>query len=61
MNNHIKRLIDSGNYLIETGVICEKCGAPMAIKCGPRGPFYACIASPECRCFGRDETLELIP
>jgi len=28
---------------------CEKCGAPMVIKTGRRGPFVACSAYPECK------------
>ena len=34
---------------IDTGVACEKCGAPMAVKRGPRGPFLGCTAYPKCR------------
>lgn len=29
--------------------ICEKCGAPMAVKVGKYGPFLACTAFPKCR------------
>ena len=29
--------------------ICEKCGAPMAIKVGKFGPFLACTAYPKCK------------
>ncbi len=34
---------------ITVGVACEKCGAPMAVKRGPRGPFLGCSAYPKCR------------
>ena len=34
---------------IETGIQCEKCGAPMTVKRGPRGPFLGCSAYPKCR------------
>ncbi|MBF0552388.1 MAG: type I DNA topoisomerase [Deltaproteobacteria bacterium] len=30
-------------------VVCEKCGAPMAIKKGRFGPFLACTGYPECK------------
>lgn len=29
--------------------VCDKCGAPMAIKTGRYGPFLACSAFPKCR------------
>ena len=32
-----------------TGETCDKCGAPMVIKTGRRGPFMACSAYPKCR------------
>ncbi len=28
---------------------CEKCGQPMALKMGPRGPFLGCSAYPKCK------------
>ncbi len=28
---------------------CEKCGKPMAVKRGPRGPFLACTGYPDCK------------
>ena len=31
------------------GEVCDKCGAPMAIKVGKFGPFLACTAYPKCR------------
>ena len=34
---------------IDTGIKCEKCGRPMAVKRGPRGPFLGCSAYPKCR------------
>jgi DNA topoisomerase-1 len=33
----------------ETGIDCDKCGAPMTIKKTFRGPFLACTAYPKCR------------
>ena len=36
----------------KTGVseeVCEKCGKPMIIKRGPRGPFLACSGYPNCK------------
>ena len=33
----------------ETGVVCDKCGAPMTIRSTFRGPFLACTAYPKCR------------
>lgn len=33
----------------ETGLICEKCGAPMLKKLGKFGYFLACSAFPDCR------------
>jgi len=32
-----------------TDEICEKCGKPMVIRVGKRGPFLACTGFPECR------------
>ncbi|HOF79871.1 MAG TPA: type I DNA topoisomerase [bacterium] len=29
--------------------VCDKCGAPMAVKVGRYGPFLACSAFPKCR------------
>ncbi len=29
--------------------VCDKCGAPMAVKAGRYGPFLACSAFPKCR------------
>lgn len=29
--------------------VCEKCGAPMAVKVGKFGPFLACTAYPKCK------------
>ena len=34
---------------VDTGVKCEKCGSPMAVRKGPRGPFLGCTAYPKCR------------
>jgi len=34
---------------IPTDEVCEKCGAPMAIKWGRHGRFLACTAYPECK------------
>src|SRR5262249_53573494 len=36
---------------IETGVNCDKCGSPMAVRKGPRGPFLGCSAYPKCRSY----------
>jgi DNA topoisomerase-1 len=33
----------------ETGEVCEKCGRPMVIKRGRRGPFLACSGYPDCK------------
>jgi len=32
-----------------TKIECEKCGKPMAIRQGPRGPFLGCTGYPKCR------------
>jgi DNA topoisomerase I len=34
---------------VETGIACEKCGRPMVVKRGPRGPFLGCSGYPSCR------------
>jgi len=42
----------------ETGVKCEKCGRPMAIKQSKRGEFLGCTGYPDCKSivnFERDE------
>nr|WP_321512987.1 type I DNA topoisomerase [uncultured Pseudodesulfovibrio sp.] len=42
----------------ETGVLCEKCGRPMAIKQSRRGEFLGCTGYPDCKSivnFKRDE------
>ncbi|SDK46717.1 DNA topoisomerase-1 [Maridesulfovibrio ferrireducens] len=42
----------------DTGVLCEKCGLPMAIKRSSRGEFLGCTGYPECRSiknFARDD------
>jgi len=31
------------------GEVCEKCGAPMAVKIGKFGPFLGCSAYPKCK------------
>ncbi|MEW5910997.1 MAG: type I DNA topoisomerase [Thermodesulfobacteriota bacterium] len=33
----------------DPGVVCDQCGAPMAIKKGRYGPFLACTAYPRCK------------
>jgi DNA topoisomerase-1 len=33
----------------DTGIKCEKCGEPMAIRSSFRGPFLACTGYPKCR------------
>jgi len=32
-----------------TGEKCEKCGKPMAVRHGKRGPFLGCTGYPACR------------
>lgn len=32
-----------------TDMVCEKCGAPMVLRTGRYGKFYACSAFPKCR------------
>ena len=42
----------------ETGVVCEKCGRPMAVKQSRRGEFLGCTGYPDCKNivnFARDE------
>jgi DNA topoisomerase-1 len=42
----------SGNAVLSskpTEHICDKCGAAMVLREGPRGPFLACTAYPKCR------------
>ena len=34
---------------IQTGVACEKCGAPMLLRDSKRGPFLGCSRFPKCR------------
>jgi len=31
------------------GEVCEKCGKPMDVKMGRRGPFLACTGYPKCK------------
>ncbi len=43
---------------VDTGVVCKKCGQPMAIKKGRNGEFLACSGYPDCKStanFTRDE------
>ncbi|MDD4894518.1 MAG: DNA topoisomerase, partial [Candidatus Omnitrophica bacterium] len=35
--------------VIETGEVCDQCGAPMIIKWGRRGKFLSCSAYPKCK------------
>jgi len=35
--------------VIETGQMCDKCGAPMIIKWGRKGKFLSCSAYPKCK------------
>jgi DNA topoisomerase-1 len=47
---------------IETGMLCETCGKPMAIKFGKAGTFLACTGYPACtttRNFVRNEAGEI--
>ncbi|WP_432738615.1 type I DNA topoisomerase [Maridesulfovibrio sp. FT414] len=42
----------------DTGISCDKCGSPMAVKRSTRGEFLGCTAYPDCRNiknFERDE------
>lgn len=44
--------IDTENYklpVIETDIVCEKCGSRMVVKSGRFGKFAACPNYPECR------------
>ena len=34
---------------VETEHVCEKCGKPMVLREGQRGPFLACTGYPKCR------------
>lgn len=47
-----------------TNIPCEKCGRPMAIRTGKRGPFLGCSYFPRCRTIKKmpDEgTYEIVP
>ena len=54
---------DANNQIVplraaDTGIVCKKCGQPMAIKKGRNGEFLACTSYPDCKStmnFGRDE------
>ena len=35
--------------VVETDLVCEKCGAPMVLRSGKFGSFYACSNFPKCR------------
>jgi len=35
--------------VIETGEMCDKCGAPMIVKWGRKGKFSSCSAYPKCK------------
>ena len=50
------KMNDEGHYELvqgkqetQTDEVCEKCGKPMVVKRGPRGPFLACSGYPECK------------
>ena len=48
------KLDDKGQIVVaapaaDPGVKCSQCGAPMAVKSGPYGPFLACSAYPQCK------------
>jgi DNA topoisomerase-1 len=32
-----------------TGHVCDKCGSPMVLREGRRGPFLACTGYPKCK------------
>ena len=43
---------------VDTGIVCKKCGKPMAIKSGRNGEFLACTGYPDCKStmnFARDD------
>ena len=44
---------EEGNIVAEehpqTDEICEKCGKPMVVRTGKRGPFLACSGYPDCK------------
>ncbi len=47
---------------VDTGIVCKKCGQPMAIKKGRNGEFLACSGYPDCKStmnFTRDEQGEI--
>jgi DNA topoisomerase-1 len=56
-----KPLPEKFQYLIaeHANKVCEKCGAPMAVKAGRYGPFLACTAFPKCRNLQKISTKKL--
>lgn len=44
-----KNMRDVKKEMVETDVVCEKCGSKMVIRWGRHGEFLACSAYPECR------------
>lgn len=66
-----KQLDENGNIkvkaeepVVETDVICEKCGARMVVKTGARGKFLACPNYPKCKNtkeYGEEEPLPPCP
>ncbi len=36
------------------GHACPRCGKPMVLRQGPRGPFWGCSGFPSCRCTAED-------
>lgn len=50
MNEEGKYELDnSKNANTQTDEVCDKCGKPMVIRKGPRGPFLACSGYPDCK------------
>ena len=43
---------------IETDIPCEKCGSPLYLRDGARGPWLSCSAFPKCRGRGKWSALD---
>ena len=44
-----KKMRDVKRQMVETDILCEKCGSTMVIRWGRHGEFLACSAYPKCR------------
>ena len=58
-----KKMRDVKRQMVETNILCEKCGSPMVIRWGRHGEFLACSAYPKCRTtkeFERGEDGEIV-